>query len=66
MCIFVCFNKFQGAQEMVDAVQEMVDGSRFRRTRRRLVSKFSSVRQTSPPLYELKASFLDLNPIFRR
>jgi len=36
---------------MVDGVQEMVDGSRFRYARRQLVSMFSPARETSLPPY---------------
>ena len=51
MCIFICFNKFKGAEEAVNTVQDMIDGSIFRRARCQLLSKFSTTREISPPPY---------------
>lgn len=51
MCIIFFVNKDQ-----FQAEKERINGSRFRHACRRLVSKFSPARETSPPLYTEGAS----------
>jgi hypothetical protein len=51
MCLIIFVNKDQ-----FQAVQERIDELKFRRACRRLVSKFSPARGTSPPPYTEGAS----------
>ena len=51
MCIIVYLN-----EDRFQAIQERINGSRFRRACRRLVSKFSSAQETYPPPYTEGAS----------